>query len=146
MALPLSAFADSPHAKIGDLGWMSGYWSGAFGDQTLEEQWLPASSGSIAGVIRISDDDAMAMIELALIEESDDSLVLRVRQWLPGFVAASATPMTMKLVEIGERSVSFEAVGPAPLQRLSYSRPTEKDFHINAEAATGPFTIKLSRK
>jgi hypothetical protein len=142
---PGSLNAGAPEARVSDLAWMSGAWGGPFGPQRLEEVWSQPSAGSMVGLIKIIANDATSMIEVALVEEVDDSLELRVRQWAPGFVALADEPLTMKLAEIGPRKVTFHVVGQGALKTLSYSRPTPGEFRVNAVPAEGEaFEIRLA--
>ena len=44
-----------PGATVADLAWMSGAWAGSMGgDNTLEENWIQPTGGSIASLVRLS--------------------------------------------------------------------------------------------
>lgn len=122
---------------VADLAWMTGSWSGSFGEQTLEENWIHPVGGSIACLVRFTGEGGTGMIELIIIEETDDTLVLRVRQWFPGFVPRAAEPQIMALAEIGERRVGFVTAGAGDFQTLAYSRPTPGAFNIDVETKEG---------
>jgi hypothetical protein len=77
------------------------------------------------------------MVELILIEDFEDSVVFRVRQFLPGLVPRSPDAQLMQLAEIGARRVGFTATGDAIFRRLTYSRPTADEFVIDAETPAG---------
>ncbi|MFT7130146.1 MAG: hypothetical protein ACI89U_002268 [Gammaproteobacteria bacterium] len=124
-------------AKIGDLSWMTGSWSGSLGPMTLEENWIVATDGSLASLVRMTGDGKTNMIELIVIEEKDDSLVLHVQQWDPGFVPRTPKAQTMKLAEIGDKQVGFKATEPGGMNTLAYSRPTPTTFDINIENSIG---------
>ena len=131
-------------ASVEDLAWMSGTWKGPMGEQILEETWTRPAAGTLAATIRITSGDRTDVVELILIEEAEESLVFRVRQWAPGFVPRSSEPQLMVLTEIGERRVRFEAPEPRELRSLTYTRPTETAFNIDVETAEGArFQINL---
>ena len=132
-------------ARVVDLAWMAGSWTGPLGEQTLEENWTQPRGGSIASLMRFTGTGKTSMFELIIIEEEGDTLVFRVRQWYPGFTPRSAEPMTMILTEIGERRVRFEATEAGELRSLTYSRPAPESFNIDVETGEGQkFQINLS--
>jgi len=133
--------------SVADLAWMTGTWVGPLGEQTLEEHWVQPGNGTMACVVRFTSGGATNIYELIVIEERAGSLVFQVRQWLPGFVPLDPPGQTMALAEIGERRVSFKAVGPGNFQTLSYSRPTDDEFHIAVQTQDGgAFQLQLRPK
>lgn len=135
--LTAPASAAGPAAKVADLAWMTGSWKGSMGPGTLEESWSRPDAGSIASLVRGTANGQTNMIELIVIEESEGSLVLRLQQWNPGFAPRSPGPQEMRLVEIAERRVSFEAVSAGSLKRLTYSRPDDDRFVVGVVTAGG---------
>ena len=124
-------------ARVADLAWMTGSWMGAYGEQTLEETWTPPANGTIACLVRLSGNGATGMVELILIEDVEDSIVFRVRQFILGLVELGAQPQVMTLNEIGERRVSFSGTGEVIFRTLTYSRPAADRFTIDAETMAG---------
>jgi hypothetical protein len=106
---PLS-YADVK-GNVSDLGWMTGSWSAALGPMTLEENWIEPVDGSIASLVRISGGGKTTMIELIVIENKGDTLELHIQQWDPGYKPRAAA-QTMKLIDLGESRVGFEATTP----------------------------------
>ena len=137
LSAPAAIAAEAVRATVADLAWMSGSWAGPFGEQILEENWIRPAGGTIASVVRFTGGGATSMIELIIIEESEGSLVLRVRQWFPGFVPRAPEPQIMALAEIGERRVSFKATGAGDFNTLGYSRPSADVFNIDVETKAG---------
>ena len=148
IAMAQGAAAEGPSAKISDLAWMSGHWSGSMGPNgTLEETWIQPTAKSIASLVRSTNADATNMIELIVIEEENGTLMLRVQQWNPGFAPRSPSPQVMKLVESSENKVKFENTGEGGMKTLGYSRPAPDKFVISIETAQGQkFDIPLSGK
>jgi Domain of unknown function (DUF6265) len=140
--------AEGPAAKVADLAWMTGHWSGPMGSGgTLEENWIAPTGGSIAALVRGTNGGATSMIELIVIEEENGSLVLRVQQWNPGFAPRSPAPQVMRLVESAPNKVGFEATGEGGLKRLGYSRPAPDQFVISIETPQGAkFDLPLAAK
>ena len=145
--LALPATAAGPAAKVADLAWMTGTWKGPMGPGTLEENWTGPDAGSMASLVRATASGKTSMIELIVIEETEGSLMLRLQQWNPGFQARSPAPQEMRLVEISERKVGFEAVGEGGLKRLTYSRPSDDTFVLAGVTAQGAeFTLELKKQ
>ena len=132
-------------ASVDDLGWMTGSWAGPFGEQTLEANWIRPEGGTIASLVRFTGENGTGMIELIIIEEVEDSLVLRVRQWFPGFVPRAPEPQTMILAEVGERRVGFASNGSGDFRTLTYSRPAPDVFNIDVETRDGD-RFQLNRR
>src|SRR4029079_14198309 len=144
---PLHA-ADGPAAKIADLAWMSGHWSGSMGPNgTLEENWIQPTAKSIASLVRSTNAVATSLIEVIVVEEENGTLMLRVQQFNPGFVPRTPSPQVMKLVESAPNKVKFEATGEGGLKTLGYSKPAPDKFVISIETAQGQkFDIPLAGK
>ena len=139
--------ADGPAAKVADLAWMTGHWSGPMQGGTLEENWIEPTAGSISALVRATNGGKTSMIELIVIEEENGSLVLRVQQWNPGFAPRSPAPQVMKLVESAPDKVAFEDTSGGGLKRLAYSRPAPDQFVISIELPQGAkFDIPLTGK
>ncbi len=131
--------ADNHGPKVADLAWMTGTWSGGMGQGgSLEENWAVPKNGSMAALVRgFSPDGTTNMIELISIEEEDDSLVLRLKQWNPGMTPRAEGFQVMKLVESKDRMVKFENIGEGGLAKLGYSRPADDKFVISIELPNG---------
>ena len=143
-----SAADGPPGATVADLAWMSGAWAGSMGgDNTLEENWIQPTGGSIASLVRMTGEGKTSMVELIVIEEEDNTLVLRIQQWDPGFNPRSKEPQKMILSEIGERMVKFTAASEGGLKTLSYSSPTPDTFNVNVLTSEGgEFQIPLKAR
>ena len=133
--------------SVDDLAWMTGTWFGpAGGGNTLEENWTTPKAGALMSMVRMTGENGTSMIEVIVIEEENDSLVLRLQVWDPGFIPRTENPNVFKLVSLGERSVQWESiVDGASLAKLGYSSPTQDKFIINGETQGGQeFQIQLA--
>jgi hypothetical protein len=147
VSAPCAAAEAAVKGRVADLAWMTGSWIGAFGEQTLEESWVEPKNGTIGCLVRLTQGDATNMLEFILIEDVDDTVVFRVRQWFPGFVPRRPEPQVMTLTEFGDRRVSFSGSGDVDFRTLAYSRPAEDQFHIDAETMSGErLQLKLRRR
>ena len=145
-ALAASA-GDAPTApSVAALSWMTGTWAGAVGAGELEETWTVPRDGAIQAVVRMTGDGRTSMVELIVIEEEQDSLTLRLQQWDPGFKPRTPAPATMKLVDLGDSTVAFEATSAAEIAKLRYTRSGDS-FTISIENAAGAtFDLPLAAR
>jgi hypothetical protein len=116
-----AACAAGPAATVADLGWMTGTWAAALGPNTLEENWVVPTNGSMAALVRMTGADGVGMWEMITIEEKDGSLVMNIQQWNSGF-EPRAEKQTLELAEITANSVMFNAVSEGSMKSLGYSR------------------------
>ena len=138
LLLAAALITGSAWAGVEDLGWMTGSWSGPTGpDATLEENWARPENGSIGAFVRMSRDGVTTMVELIVVEEVEDSLVLHIQQWDPGFQPRAAGAQQMVLANLGENTVTFAAVSEGGLASLTYSRPTDDTFTVEVELTDG---------
>ncbi len=147
LALGLAFAPAAMAASIADLAWMTGTWSGAAGPGVLEENWTVPRDGSIQSLVRMTGGGQTSMVELIVIEEEDDTLVLRLQQWDPGMKPRTEAPTVMKLAEMGESTVAFEVVGEGMFSTLRYTRDGDS-FTIsitNPEGASFDIPLSASR-
>lgn len=148
MATGLAAvlLCGAARAGVDDLDWMTGSWSGPMGaNTTLEENWARPEGGNISALVRASGNGRNSMVELIVVEEADDTLVLHIQQWNPGFEPRSENAQRMVLESLGDRTVTFRATTAGGLGALTYSRPDPDTFTVGVELADGtkiPITLK----
>ena len=138
LAGAISASAEE-RPTVADLAWMTGSWAGPLGGgQTLEENWIMPVDGSIASLVRMTGNGATSMVEMIVVEEENDTLVLRLQQWDPGFVPRTPGPQTLALKELGDHRVSFAATADdVAFRTLTYSRPEPETFVIEVDMGGG---------
>ena len=150
-ALCLAAAPSALAASVADLAWMTGTWAGAVGPGELEENWTVPKAGSIQAVVRMTGGGTTSMVELIVVEEEataegETTLRLRLLQWDPGVKPrAGPQPAVMKLVDMGDNTVAFEAESEgAGIAKLRYTRDGET-FTISIVNADGAaFDLPLS--
>lgn len=136
-----------PPATIDQLSWMTGNWAGPIGPNQLEENWIGGEGGSIAAMVRITGSGSTNMFEVITIEEVDNSLVLHIQQFDPGFAPRTPTAQKMELAEITENSVHFVAVSEGGMASLGYSNPDPDTFIIHVgQANGGTLDINLKKR
>lgn len=130
------AEAEAAPPSVAALAWMTGTWAGPVGAGVLEENWTVPKAGAIQALVRMTADGKTSMVELIVIEEEAGTLMLRLQQWDPGLKPRTEAPSTMKLLELGEQSVTFEAVAEAQFATLGYARDGDV-FTISIKDAGG---------
>lgn len=113
--------AAQPPASIDQLAWMTGTWQLAFGPNTLEENWVAPSGGSIAAMVRMYGEST-SMFEVITIEEKNGTLAMTAQQWDSGFKPRTPEAQQLVLSEISGQRVLFKAVTEGPMSTLGYSR------------------------
>ena len=128
--------------SVDALAWMTGSWAGPAGPGTLEENWIKPKEGSMASLVRMTANGVTSMVELIVIEPEGDTLVLHVQQWDQGYKPRAGGAQKMTLTNLGENTVSFEAVGEGGMQSLTYTRDGDS-FTVSVGTAGGNFDIPL---
>ena len=112
-----------PVATIDDVAWLAGSWYGeAFGDK-FEQVWNPPSAGSMVGMFKLLNGDAVAFYELLLIVEEEGSLSLKVKHFSDTFSAWEDKDdnVTFRLVKLEKEAVHFSG--------LSFYRQSHDEIH-----------------
>lgn len=145
LLLAVTAYADN-HPTVGQLGWMTGSWDGPTGPNTLEENWTLPRSGTISSLVRSTGPSGTQMVEIVHIEEANGTLDLYIQQWnVPFDPRSPAQKMTMR--EMTDNSITFDAVTEGGIKTLKYSRPADKEFHVDVTVANDQnFVIKLAAR
>ncbi|MCP3915664.1 MAG: hypothetical protein GY711_08925 [bacterium] len=124
-----------PAARIGDVAWIAGSWTGeAFGG-TFEEVWTPPTGGSMLGLFKLKRDGRPWMYEIQVIVEEEGSLVLKLKHFsaeLHGWEEKDAF-VSFPLVKIEDGVAQFDGLtfrrdGPDRMQvHLAVERNGERD-------------------
>ena len=83
----LAAGARSPAAKISDLGWLVGQWTGEGFGATLYETYSAPIGGQMPGHFYVAKDGKPSLYEFVMIAEVGDSIEYRVRHFNPDMTA-----------------------------------------------------------
>ena len=55
--------------SVYSLSWLTGAWEGPFGENILEEVWLPPRAGTIVALVRSSNESGTNFVEIIIIKE-----------------------------------------------------------------------------
>lgn len=70
-------------ARIEDVAWIAGNWSGEALGGWCEEVWSKPNAGSMMGMFRLIRDERPAFFEILTIVEQDSTLMLRLKHFHP---------------------------------------------------------------
>jgi len=134
---PAGEEKQAPAPSVSDLAWMTGTWAGPVGGgNVLEENWTVPKAGSIQSLVRQTGPNGTSMVELIVIEEEEGTLRLRLQQWNPGMKPRTPGPSVMKLAEMGDNTVAFDAEADAAFAKLRYTRDGD-NFTISITMTSG---------
>ena len=137
----LIASLSAQAASVDSLSWMEGRWSGNLGPATLEETWNDPKAGTMVALVRMTTPDGVGFVELIVINEEDDTLVLRLQQFSATYEPLMPSPQRLVMSGQTDTSISFSAED-GPMTALTYSRDGNT-FTIQGVSAQGPFEAKL---
>ncbi|MFC3194046.1 DUF6265 family protein [Marinicella sediminis] len=102
-----------PPAKIQQVAWLAGSWSGTAFGQQFEEVWNPPSAGSMVGMFKLYDENkGVNFYELMLLVEQEESLSLLVKHFSADFVSweSKEEHINFKLVAIEDQAIHFSGL------------------------------------
>ena len=120
-------------ARVDDVAWLVGHWAGTTArGQHVEEMWMPARDGHIAGVFRWERGNGRWLFELLTVDErpagpaTDDPIPLTMRikhfdRQLRGQEEKTEST-TLQLVEHTASRATFEMKDGARVVRVGYQR------------------------
>lgn len=76
-----------PPATLEAASFLVGNWIGEGFGNTFEQHWNPPSGGSMIGLFKLMNGDAVEFYELLLLVEEEGSLSLKVKHFNPDFTA-----------------------------------------------------------
>ncbi len=102
----------SSPASIEDVAWLAGNWKGEGLGGIIEESWAPPLGGTMMGMFRLVNDGVISFYELMVIQESEGSLMLRVKHFSPEFVAWEEKDgsIDFRLVRLEENKAFFSGL------------------------------------
>ena len=117
-------------AKLEQLAWLAGAWTGTMGGSSIEERWSPIAGGAMLAISRTVSGQRMVAFEYLRIVERDGGLVYVAQ---PN--GRSPTEFVLTLVE--EKRVVFENPQHDFPQRIEYARQGEAGLRATISDLTG---------
>ena len=82
----------STPANLADIAMLVGSWQGEAFGKRFEAVWNPPSNGSMVGMFKLLSDDGVVFYELLLVQQQEDSLVIKVKHFTEDFIAWEEKP------------------------------------------------------
>lgn len=110
--LKLNADTLRPPARIEDLSWIAGHWSGEALGGWSEEIWSEPVAGSMLGMYRLIREERPVFYELMTLMEDKGSLVLRIKHFDPDLVGWEEKTETVdfNLVALSKDKAFFDGL------------------------------------
>lgn len=107
--------ADVPAAASGSglsqVAWMTGHWTGAFQNGTIEQWWLGPEGDAMVGMMRFTHDDHVSMIEFYGTKNENGKLRTYTWQLRPELLLTDKNPMmTADAVRTGPKRLVFRVL------------------------------------
>ena len=129
-------------AKVAQLAWLAGSWSGTAGASTIEEHWTAPAGGAMLAVARTIRDGRLRAFEYLRIVEKGSTLVYLA---MPNG-RAPATEFT--LTSVSDASVTFENPSHDFPKKIQYSLGADGVLQAIVSGTVGqtPQTFRLTRQ
>ena len=127
IALLIPVAVAGPDAKLSDLAWLAGSWTGSQGETRIEEHWTTPAGGMMVGMHRDLPRGRSAFFEFLRIVEAEGEIAYLA---MP---AGRHPPTRFRLLSMSERRVVFENPGHDFPQRILYWIDDEGILHARIE-------------
>jgi hypothetical protein len=121
--LKLEEGAPRPPAKVADLAWLTGRWTGDGLGGQFEETWSPPAGGSMVGYFRLTKGDKPVFYEIMTLLEVEGSVEMRLKHVNPDMTGWEEKNdfVTFKLVKHDASGayfsgLTFKRVGPDAIE------------------------------
>ena len=110
--LRLADGAPRPAARVADLAWLAGRWTGDGLGGTIEETWSSPDGGSMVGYFRLVKDGKPVFYEIMTLLEVDGSVELRLKHLNPDMTGWEEKKdfVTFRLVKHDETGAYFSGL------------------------------------
>jgi hypothetical protein len=99
-------------AKVEELNWLAGFWTGTGLGGDCEEAWLPAADGHMIGTFRFWSEGKLVFSEFMNIVQDGESVSVKLKHFNPDLTGWEEKEKwtTFKLVELGPNAAWFNGL------------------------------------
>jgi hypothetical protein len=110
--LKLDRPGTSPKARIADIAWLEGSWTGTGLGGEVEELWGAPIGNSMLGTFRLVKNGQIVVCEILTIKEIDGSLVLKVKHFDSNLVGREEKDacLNFPLVKLDQAEANFDGL------------------------------------
>jgi hypothetical protein len=125
--VPMEEFTSSPlaDAKLEDLAWLEGSWSGQVDGDEVDEVWTGASAGAMMGMFRCVREGKVRFYEFMTITKASAQVDLTIKHFDPALVGWEEKDAAARFVltgSTGQQAVFHQASGDKQLWLVYESR------------------------
>ena len=120
------------NARMEDLEWLEGHWSGQAGGDEVDEVWAGAAAGAVVGMFRSTAAGKVRFYEFMTITKDSDRIGLTIKHFDPDLVGWEEKDGAARLVlteSTDRRAVFYQASGDKHLW-LIYEGSDEAGLRI----------------
>jgi hypothetical protein len=122
--LRLADRAKAGSAKISDVAWMTGNWTGSGLGATCHESWGQPHAGSMMGTFVFEKDNKVEFSEFFMLSEEQGTLVLKLKHFGPDMIGWEKKDkfLEFRLVKVDGQSAWFDG--------LTYRKNAKGELHV----------------
>ena len=131
--------------SLSDLGFMVGKWKGKFGDDFIEEHWMPALEGNMTGMFRWIRDSEIYIYEIMALIEHDSRIVFYLRHFDKEFIGweKKDKPLRFTLTGLENKQAIFIDEADPEKGFLCYTRIDDKTLRFSSLKEDGSIEFEL---
>ena len=142
-----------PDARLEDLAWLEGFWTGTVGTDQVDEVWSGASADAMMGMFRSVGKGGVRFYEFMTISKGAEQIDLTIKHFDSALVGWEEKENAARFVlteATGQRAVFHQTSGEKPLW-LIYESPDGSELKIyfrpieNSPVGDSVFTLDLIR-
>lgn len=123
----------APAAALEDIAWLAGHWRGEGLGGDCEEIWSGPAGGSLMGVFRMIDGEAVAFYEIMTVQPEGESLAMVIKHFNPDLTGWEEREdvVTFPLLRITPTEAHFDGL------TLRHPSPERMDVYVVIEGRDG---------